>query len=44
MGVGYRLGSDTRVGVQADYHGRTSPLAPREYKGLRTGASVTYGF
>jgi putative beta-barrel porin BBP2 len=42
-GVGYLLGSSVRVGVDVAYYQRNSPLAAREYDGLRVGGSFTYG-
>jgi hypothetical protein len=43
-GVGYRMGNDVRIGFNVDQQHRTSPVANREYHGLRYGTSVTYGF
>lgn len=43
-GLGYRLGPDVRLGFNADYYTRSSDSVTREYKGLRAGTSVTYGF
>jgi hypothetical protein len=43
-GVGYRLGKDSRLGVNLDEYRRTSPVPLREYDGLRFGTSITYGF
>lgn len=42
-GVGYLLGNSVRVGVNLAYYKRNSPLAQREYDGLRVGGSFTYG-
>jgi Putative beta-barrel porin 2 len=42
-GVGYLLGNNVRVGVDLAYYKRNSPLALREYDGLRVGGSFTYG-
>jgi hypothetical protein len=42
-GVGCLLGSSVRVGVDVAYYRRNSPLAAREYDGLRVGGSFTYG-
>jgi hypothetical protein len=42
-GVGYLLGNSVRVGVDVAYYRRNSPLAMREYDGLRVGGSFTYG-
>lgn len=43
LGVGYHLGPDLRIGLNVDHLTRRSPLAFREYKGIRIGSSVTYG-
>jgi Putative beta-barrel porin 2 len=43
-GVGYRLGTDVRLGFNIDYYKRTSDTTTRQYQGLRAGSSVTYGF
>ena len=43
-GVGYRLGHDTRLGFNVDYYTRRSDVQINQYKGLRVGSSVTYGF
>lgn len=43
-GFGYKLGPDVRLGFNADYYRRSSDRLTREYKGLRAGTSVTYGF
>jgi hypothetical protein len=42
-GVGYLLGNSVRVGVDVAYYKRNSPLALREYDGVRVGGSFTYG-
>jgi len=42
-GVGYLLGNNVRIGVDVAYYNRNSPLALREYDGLRVGGSFTYG-
>jgi hypothetical protein len=42
-GIGFRLGEELRLGVNVDKERRTSPLAEREYEGLKYGASLTYG-
>ncbi len=42
-GVGYYLGRDLRLGVNADYSTRESDLADHQYKGWTYGVSVTYG-
>lgn len=44
VGVGYKLGPSTRLGVNADYYTRRSELFLQQYQGLRIGTSVTYGF
>ncbi len=43
-GLGRRLGSDIRVGVDVDRAARRSDAANRSYEGIRVGGSVTYGF
>jgi hypothetical protein len=43
-GVGRRLGSEIRVGVDVDHAARRSELITRRYEGFRAGGSVTYGF
>ena len=43
-GVGYRLGVDTRLGLNLDSFRRRSPISTRDYSGLRGGLAVTYGF
>lgn len=43
FGVGYRLGSDLRVGFNVDRQRRTSLRRDHEYEGLRYGFGVTYG-
>jgi hypothetical protein len=43
VGVGYRLGSDLRVGFNIDNATRVSALEFRQYDGLRYGFAVTYG-
>jgi len=43
-GIGYRLGRDLRVGLNVDQYRRRSVFYQREYKSLRIGTSVTYGF
>jgi len=42
-GLGYRVGPDTRIGINIDQYERLSPVIGRQYKGLRYGVSVTYG-
>jgi hypothetical protein len=43
-GIGRRLASDVRVGLDIDRAERESTLSHRNYEGLRVGGSVTYGF
>jgi hypothetical protein len=43
-GVGYRLGTDVRIGFNVDYYTRHSDRTTRQYEGFRAGTSVTYGF
>ena len=43
-GIGYRFGTDFRIGVNVDNARRTSKVDTRTYSGLRIGTSVTYGF
>jgi hypothetical protein len=43
-GIGYRISSDTRVGVDVSYYRRASDYEGRQYETLRAGTSVTYGF
>jgi hypothetical protein len=42
-GIGYRLGRDTRMGLNVDRQRRASPVQRRDYDGYRVGMSVTYG-
>ena len=43
-GLGYRLGRTVRLGVDANYYKRTVDLdQTRDYRGLRLGASISYG-
>jgi hypothetical protein len=43
-GLGYRVGRTFRVGVNADYYRRLSPVAGvRDYTGFRVGMSIGYG-
>lgn len=44
LGVGYKLGPDTRLGVNVDDYTRRSDVDTRQYHGLRVTSSVTYGF
>ncbi len=43
-GLGYRLGTDVRIGFNVDYYTRNSDRETRRYEGLKVGTSVTYGF
>ena len=43
-GFGYKLGPTVRLGFNVDYYTRVSDRVTREYRGLRAGTSVTYGF
>lgn len=43
-GVGYHLGREVRLGFNVDNARRTSPVANRQYEGLRYGTAVTYEF
>ncbi len=43
-GLSYRVGPDVRVGLDANYYARSSDYDYRDYRGLRAGTSVTYGF
>jgi hypothetical protein len=43
-GVGRRLGTDVRVGVDVNYMTRASNAAFRDYSGVRAGGTVTYGY
>lgn len=43
-GVGYRVGQTLRLGFDANYYKRTvDEIESRNYKGLRLGASISYG-
>ena len=42
-GIGYRLGSNTRIGFNIDQNRRTSGVELRQFKGLVYGFAVTYG-
>lgn len=43
-GVGYEFAEDLRVGVNANYYGRTSNAVTfNHYNGLRVGATISYG-
>ncbi len=43
VGVGRRLGTDVRVGIDVDHAERHSSLVGNGYRGMRIGGSVTYG-
>lgn len=43
-GVGYVFSSGTRLGVNVDRYRRRSDRETREYRGMRVGASLSYGF
>ena len=43
-GIGYKLGPSTRLGVNADYYTRSADVTTLQYRGLRVGTSITYGF
>lgn len=43
-GIGRRLGTNVRVGVDVNKAVRRSTVAGRGYQGVRVGGSVTYGF
>jgi hypothetical protein len=43
-GLGYRFGTDTRMGFNLDHEHRDSDLATRRYEGLKYGISMTYGY
>ncbi len=43
-GIGYRVGRTLRIGFDANYYKRTvDEIVSRNYRGLRLGASVSYG-
>ncbi len=42
-GLGYRIGRDLRIAFNVERQQRQSPIARRNYKGLRYGMSVTFG-
>ncbi len=42
-GVGYRMGRVFRLGFNIDQERRTSVVPDRQYEGLRSGTSITYG-
>ena len=43
MGTGWWVGTAMRVGVDADYVTRDSPVPFRSYSGWRVGGNLTYG-
>jgi hypothetical protein len=43
-GSGYYLGEDLRISFNVDRLRRDSPIADRNYRGLRYGTAVSYGF
>jgi len=43
-GVGYKAGTDVRIGLNIDYYTRRSDQVLNQYEGLRAGTVVTYGF
>jgi len=43
-GIGRRVGTDVRVGVDVNYVTRHSNAAFRDYSGVRAGGTVTYGY
>jgi hypothetical protein len=43
-GIGYRTGTDVRIGFDIDYYSRRSDRVLNQYEGIRAGTSVTYGF
>lgn len=44
VGIGRRLGTEVRIGVDIEYARRASTVAGRAYDGIRGGGSLTYGF
>jgi len=42
-GIGYHLGRDMRIGVNADHTQRDSPELDHQFRGWTYGVSVTYG-
>jgi hypothetical protein len=42
-GIGYHVGRDMRISFNVDKQMRDSPVASRQYHGMRYGVSVTYG-
>jgi hypothetical protein len=43
-GLGRRVGTDVRIGVDIDRAARRSDIHDRAYEGMRVGGTVTYGF
>ena len=43
-GVGYHFGRSARLGFNVDSYQRHSTVSQRDYKGVRAGSTVTYGF
>lgn len=43
-GIGYTLGDQRRISLDANSYRRTSALPGHEYRGMRVGLSVTYGY
>jgi hypothetical protein len=44
VGVGYHIGKDLRISVNADQTNRDSELRDHQYKRLLVGSALTYGF
>jgi hypothetical protein len=42
-GLGYRMSNTLRIGFNVDAQRRSSPIAKRDYRGVKLGMSVTYG-
>jgi hypothetical protein len=43
-GIGYHVGSSTRIGLNVDYSHSRSGARLRLYEGIRAGTSMSYGF
>lgn len=43
-GIGYTVGDQVRIGLDAQSYYRSSDIPGREYGGIRAGLSVTYGY
>jgi len=43
-GLGYHMGRSIRIGLNVDELYRNSPVAVRQYRDLRFGTSITYGY